>query len=649
MRVDLSDVDTTPGGAMIVQIERHSHGPRLFVLGVRVHECHLGIALLGTDLAGLLAHAWAPSLWSVLVALAGGWMLLKDGRDLVPSLRDTGSWRLGVHRRFAPLRALRYADGLPTLAGAIAFAVGAISLISAATPNIAWRRHLLLSLEPVRAVPIMHTLAIPASAALIMTSFFLRARRRRAWQAGIMLLVALGAIHLLKGLDFEEAALSWAAASLLWWGRASFVVRHERLSRRSLLSLVIGVSGVALLAVVGLVWISLGADASASVVARDTLDLLSWAQPSHPFRDDLAWLPLAVGVFGLAVVVVGGYVFFRPLPPPQLVSDRETRSTVNELVREHGSDTLAFFKLRRDMHYLFSPDRRSFLGYRIEGNVLLVAGDPVGAGDALPTLVRDACSFAEVRGLKIAVLGASTALLPLWHQAGLRSLYIGDEAMLETKVFSLEGRAIRKVRQSVNRLENAGYVAHAEELSTLDPETLMELERIARLWRAGAAERGFSMAMDSLRGEYQADSIVVWTSDASGAVKGFLHFVPAFGRSAMSLSFMRRERNTPNGLTEFLIVKAVELLRERGVDELSLNFAAFGRLLERPSGRIERALGRLVALGNRYFQIESLYRFNAKFSPRWEPRYLIYETVLGLPRVGVAAMRAEGQLPKLRS
>ena len=48
-----------------------------------------------------------------------------------------------------------------------------------------------------------------------------------------------------------------------------------------------------------------------------------------------------------------------------------------------------------------------------------------------------------------------------------------------------------------------------------------------------------------------------------------------------------------------------------------------------------------------YFQIESLYRFNAKFSPRWEPRYLAYERLLGLPKVGLAAMVAEGQLRRL--
>jgi lysyl-tRNA synthetase class 2 len=82
------------------------------------------------------------------------------------------------------------------------------------------------------------------------------------------------------------------------------------------------------------------------------------------------------------------------------------------------------------------------------------------------------------------------------------------------------------------------------------------------------------------------------------------------------------------------------------VQELSLNFAAFARWVSSPRHATERALGRLVTLGNPFFQIESLYRFNAKFFPRWEPRYLVYEGAFGLPRASLAAAWAEGQLPK---
>jgi lysyl-tRNA synthetase class 2 len=122
--------------------------------------------------------------------------------------------------------------------------------------------------------------------------------------------------------------------------------------------------------------------------------------------------------------------------------------------------------------------------------------------------------------------------------------------------------------------------------------------------------------------------------------------VPCYGRPAVSLSFMRRDPSTPNGLTEFLVVKAVALLREREIAELSLNFATFARWMHSPAKRRERVLGKLVALANPFFQIESLYRFNAKFFPRWEPRYLVYEGTFGIARAGLAALWAEGQLPK---
>ena len=65
----------------------------------------------------------------------------------------------------------------------------------------------------------------------------------------------------------------------------------------------------------------------------------------------------------------------------------------------------------------------------------------------------------------------------------------------------------------------------------------------------------------------------------------------------------------------------------------------------RPRNRRERRLGRIVAIGNPVFQIESLYRFNAKFSPRWMPRYLLYERSVDLPRIALATMRVEGQVP----
>ncbi len=540
----------------------------------------------------------------------------------------------------------------PALAALAAALVGLINVASALTPNIRWRGHLLLQVEPVDAMRLFHAFSLPAGMALLLVSPYLLKRRRRAWQVAVGLMLLLGLLDLLKGLDFEETVITWAAAGLLITGGSGFRVEHDELTLRSAIWRVplLGAAGLTITAVAA--WASEG-HPSFSAVVRETGDLLLWQSgPIHfhhhltAFHHRFMWLPLSVHMVELGTLLAMAYVVFRPLAAPSTLPGAGARNAAAELVRAHGTDTLSYFKLRADKHYFFSQDRQAFVGYRIENGVLLLSGDPVGPESTFPELLSELRGFAEVRGLRLGAVGASQRLCPLYEEMGLRTIYLGDEALLDLDVFSLEGRAIRKVRQSVSRLSKAGFKAELREVTALEPGMAAEIDQVLERGREGAPERGFSMAMDSIDGPHGEDTLVVLARDESDVIRGVLHFVPCYGRPTMSLSFMRRDPDTPNGLTEFMVVKATELLRERGVSEISLNFAAFAKWMHSPEKRSERALGKLIALGNPFFQIESLYRFNAKFFPRWEPRYLVYEGAFGLPRAGIAAMWAEGQLWK---
>ncbi len=539
---------------------------------------------------------------------------------------------------------------IPRLLAVAAAIVGIVNTASALTPNIRWRGHLLLDVEPVQAMRLFHALALPAGAALLLVSPYLLKRRRRAWQAAVVLMLVLGVFDLLKGLDFEETAITWAVLALLIYCRSAFTVRHDPITLRS------AVWRVPLLGLVGLLGAGLATFASQGhpswhSVLAETGDLLRWqAGPivfhhHSAFHHHFAWIPLTVHLTEVTTLLAIAYVIFRPLAAPGLPGPGARRAAA-DLVRNYGNDTLSFFKLRSDKHLFFGADGRAFVGYRIENGVLLLSGDPVGPPECFPGLLRELGSFAETRGLKLGAVGASERLTPLYEQLGLRTIYLGDEAIVELDRFSLEGRAIRKVRQSVSRLTKAGFTSELHPVSSLDESTMSEVEDVLERGREGAPERGFSMAMDSINSDVGEDTLVVLARDGENAIRGVLHFVPCYGRETMSLSFMRRDPDTPNGLTEFLVVSAAQLLKERGIGEMSLNFAAFARWIHDPCKWHERVLGKLIALGNPFFQIESLYRFNAKFFPRWEPRYLVYEGALGLPRASLAAMWAEGQLPK---
>jgi lysyl-tRNA synthetase, class II len=534
---------------------------------------------------------------------------------------------------------------VPAIAAGIAAVLGVVNLLSALTPNASWRGHVLLQVEPVGVMHVFHALAVPASVTLLVGAFYLRRRRHLAWQLAFVLLCVLVVLDLVKGLDVEEAALSAVGAAVLWWGRAEFTVRGDPGRLRSAAWRVpLIVVGTFALAVAAVAFARPGAGFESWL--DESFAMLSWQPDTLRLSDEMRHLPLAIGLLGVVALAASAWLVFRPLAAPRALPDPEVRQAVGELVRRHGHDTLAFFKLRGDQHYLFTDDGSAFLGYRVEGGVLLCASDPIGPAESVGELLRKTSSFARQRGLRLCAVAVSGPMAPSFEALGLRRLYLGDEAIVETAGFSLEGRAIRKVRQSVSRIEKAGYTFDMRLLSDVDQPTMAELEHVSAAWRQGADERGFVMALEQLGGAEQQDTVVAVARDGEGHVRGFLHFVPSYGRAAVSLSFMRRDPATPNGLTEFLVARSLEAFRARGVEEVSLNFAAFARLLTEPENLFERIAARFLRWADAWFQIESLYRFNAKFDPRWEPRYVMYEGRLGLARAGLATAWAEGQLPK---
>jgi lysyl-tRNA synthetase class 2 len=99
-------------------------------------------------------------------------------------------------------------------------------------------------------------------------------------------------------------------------------------------------------------------------------------------------------------------------------------------------------------------------------------------------------------------------------------------------------------------------------------------------------------------------------------------------------------------VTEAMIVELMRAAEGLGVARVSLNFALFRAALERGerigAGPATRLWAKLLRLGSRWWQIDSLYRFNAKFSPAWTPRYLVFPLVRDVPRILLAALEAEG-------
>ena len=320
------------------------------------------------------------------------------------------------------------------------------------------------------------------------------------------------------------------------------------------------------------------------------------------------------------------------------------------IVSDHAIDSLAPFILRADKSFEFVGG--AVVAYRQVGGVAVVSGDPVGPeGSASPAMAHMLDS-AHRRGCRVAVYGSSDRHLDAYRMLGLHALCVGEEAIVDPARFTLEGRPVRKLRQSVQRVARRGWTITALAGREVTAELEGEMAALESAWRTAQRDRiyGFAMSMGRFEQGICPGDLYLVARAPQGDVRAVMRFIAHCGR--LSLDTMRRVGETPNGLNEALVCRALEIARSRGVDEVSLNYAGLGHLVRTgPSaGPVRRALTRLVLgwLGRR-FQMERLVRFNEKFSPQWRPRYLVYESALALPVAALRVLQAEGYLPHRES
>jgi lysyl-tRNA synthetase, class II len=232
----------------------------------------------------------------------------------------------------------------------------------------------------------------------------------------------------------------------------------------------------------------------------------------------------------------------------------------------------------------------------------------------------------------------------VWCREGhLTALELGYEAVVNVADFSLSGRSMRNVRQMVNRVAKNGYTAQVRRIGDIPPDELKAIEADAGSWRGSQTERGFSMAL----GRIGDGDCVLATATENGNVRAVLQLVP-WGADGLSLDLMRRDRSAQPGLNDFLITETIKAAPSLGVKRISLNFAVFRAALERGerigAGPVLRAWRSVLVFASRWFQIESLYKFNAKFCPVWQPRFFVFPSTKDAPRIALAALEAEAFL-----
>jgi lysyl-tRNA synthetase class 2 len=314
------------------------------------------------------------------------------------------------------------------------------------------------------------------------------------------------------------------------------------------------------------------------------------------------------------------------------------------IVVEHGDDSLSPYILRPDKEFEFAED--GVAAYTVIGDTVVISGDPVGPPDQAAEALRRLVERARRGGHRLAAYGVSDRHLATFRVLGLQAVRAGEEAIVDPRAFTLEGRAVRKLRQSFHRMERLGWTVVIREGREIGVDLNAQIDAVEARWRAEHEQiLGFAMSMGEFELTIRPDDLYVLAFSPDGQLQGLLRFLAH--RRKLSLDVMRRVGGVPNGLTEALVCHALQFAATRQVEEVSLNYAGLAHLLrpDAPGGRFAKAVARrlLKPLRSR-FQMDRLVQFNEKFSPSWRPRYLVFDSRLSLPLTIVRVLQAEGYL-----
>jgi phosphatidylglycerol lysyltransferase len=453
----------------------------------------------------------------------------------------------------------------------------------------------------------------------VLLLFVARGLMRRldaAWWLALVLAVANLALSLAKGLAFVEVGVLAFLVVLLVLTRERFNRRSSLFAERFTATWLISIGVVMAFAV----WIMLFA-------FRDV-----------PYSGDLWWqfafderapralrATLAAAVFASAF---GVWQLLRPAagrfvkPAPQDLADAARIFRAQE-----RSD--AGLAMMGDKSFLFSESREAFLMYAKHGRTWAALHDPVGPRREWAELIRKFVELAHAHNGRAAFYQVRADALPLYLDAGLTLMKLGEEAHVALSEFDLKGSHRSHLRYALKRGERDGF-----DTEVIGPERIAAsmpmLRAISDDWLDSRSAREKSFSVAAFNEEYLAAQSVLLVRQ-QGAPVAFVTFMTTDMNTEATVGVMRHVSAASSYAMEYLFTKLALHLKEAGFKSLSLGIAPLSGMEPTPlASHWHRFAGLVWRFGGRFYNFRGLRGFKSKFQPRWEPRYLAASGSVGV-------------------
>jgi phosphatidylglycerol lysyltransferase len=555
---------------------------------------------------------------AALIAFRLVYYLLPLAAALGMLLLDEALQRRGHLTRLGRTCTAVAAWAAPRILAVFTFAAGALLLFSGATPAIPERLAWLGRHIPLPLVEVSHFAGSLVGLLLLLLAQGIAERVDAAFYISAVALAIGAAASLLKGADYEEAALLSGVLAVLIAAKRHFTRRAGIFDRPLSPRWLAAVGGV----IVASIWLGLFAYQHVDYTSD-----LWWQFAVHADAPRFLRTSIAVTVCGL---VIGLQQLFRPAHPRRVPLEPSDLAHVDRAIARQPRATAALVYLG-DKTLLWNSERSCFVMYAVRGRSCIALGDPVGPSHAVHETIQAFLLHCHRFALTPVFYEVSREYLADYADNGLTAVKIGEEARIQLATFSLDGRAHKALRSTLNRLDRTGYTFRVVPPAQVPP-LLPELEEVSNEWLAAknTSEKGFSLGYFN---EGYLSRFPIGVIERGERIEAFANIWVGPGRIEISPDLMRYRTSAPAGVMDALFARIMLWARDQQCVWFNLGMAPLAGLRALPHDTWSTVARFVYKHGESLYNFKGLRAYKDKFHPVWEAKYLVYPGRLSLPRV----------------
>jgi phosphatidylglycerol lysyltransferase len=517
--------------------------------------------------------------------------------------------------------------------------LGVVNIVSVLTPAITERVKVLNDFVYPEVITSSNQIVLIIGLLLLVTAVFMLKGLRTAWWMALLFSCASFIGHITKGIDYEEASIALLIIVVLLFTHKEYYVKtNPKLRIIGIQTAVLSVVVVFIYGIVGFYFLDkkhFDIDFSFLQSVKYTFQNYflvgsSDLVPGNNFARDFM---LSIKGSGLASMLFLIYTLVRPYVLKEEASEEEVNKA-KETVEKYGRSSLDFFKTYSDKLLFWASDNQSFVSYRVSGNFAVALENPVAESEmAMQKCIEEFGKYCYENGLKDIYYRVPQESLPIYQSYKKKTMFLGQEGVVDTFAFTLEGREVKSIRNAVRKITEMGYVVKIVEPPLLDG-TIQKLQTVSNDWLKLTERSEIVFSQGIFCEEEIKQQTVITVENNEEKVIAFANIIPDYAPNEGTYDLMRKTIDAPNGIMDFVLVEIIKYFQSKNIQYVNIGFAPLSGL-DDPHSFPEKSMKFAYDKIRSFSHYKGMREYKEKFNPVWYDKYLVYNQDYDLIQVPV--------------